>query len=251
MFTKETFLMTIDALEKQNEFDRGYANVLSGVLNASDVQTYDNSSITNLLFTLLQRQFVPVDGNCEIERYCYELNFGWADGNRIYTPEDLWNALIERRSLVVDSVGPFGHPFSDKEVSNIEIKEIIKFQSTPIFPNFEMQVVENNTIKFETITRHFVQGLWYDFVHKQIFALDDNSINSISKACQVFIERAYIDLILRRVDVSKVSPSKDQRSIQEILFQDPTIAAFVNYELDFNKISSSNEEQKEPEEAQS
>lgn len=99
MFTKEDFFEIIAAIEKQNEFDLGYAKLLSQVTSVSDVPTYDNSSLTNLLFSLLQRQFPAVDGECEIERYCYALNFGWVDGNRVITYDDLWLALITRKSI--------------------------------------------------------------------------------------------------------------------------------------------------------
>ena len=99
MFTKEEFKEVVSAIEKQHEFDLGYTKVISQLLKTEDVPVYDHSSLDNLLFGLLQSQFVPINGECEIERYCWELNFGNVDGVKVITYDHLWDALIKKQCL--------------------------------------------------------------------------------------------------------------------------------------------------------
>jgi hypothetical protein len=97
MFGKNDFIGIIDVLEQQHEYDASYVVLIEQIIKANDVPTYDNTKLVNHFFSLLQRQFPPDEqGTCEIERYCYELNFGWVDGNRAITPADLWDALEKK-----------------------------------------------------------------------------------------------------------------------------------------------------------
>ncbi|MGH2666077.1 hypothetical protein [Flavobacterium sp.] len=100
MFVKETFIATIDVLQKQYEYDLSYATLLERVINAEGIPPYDNSHLTNHLFTLLQNQFPPLNGQCEIERFCYELHFGFFGGKAVLTAEDLWDSLHSSERLV-------------------------------------------------------------------------------------------------------------------------------------------------------
>lgn len=96
LITKEDFIGFIDALKEQYDYDKSYSVLLEQALGASNVPNYNNSTVTNLLFSLMQKQFPPDSkGNCEIERYCYELEFGVVDGVRVITAEMLWEALIK------------------------------------------------------------------------------------------------------------------------------------------------------------
>lgn len=99
MFTQETFAKTIAALKKQHEIDTAYANSIERLINAENVPAYNNSALTNHIFWMLQRQFPSSNGDCEIERFCYQLNFGFWGGKQVLTADDLWEALHRRKSL--------------------------------------------------------------------------------------------------------------------------------------------------------
>ncbi len=99
MFTEETFIQTLDVLRKQHEKDMAYATSIEKAINAKDVPTYDNSELTNHLFGMLQKQFPSSNGECEIERFCYELNYGFWGGKQVLTAKNLWDALHKRESL--------------------------------------------------------------------------------------------------------------------------------------------------------
>lgn len=102
MFTLDTFVQTIDVLRKQHEIDVAYATSIEKAINAKDVPAYDNSLLINHLFGLLQRQFPAIDGECEIERFCYVLNYGFSGGKQVLTAEDLWESLHRRKPLPID-----------------------------------------------------------------------------------------------------------------------------------------------------
>lgn len=102
MFTLDTFVQTIDVLRKQHEIDVTYATSIEKAINAKDVPAYDNSLLINHLFSLLQRQFPATDGECEVERFCYVLNYGFVGGKQVLTAEDLWESLHKRKPLPVD-----------------------------------------------------------------------------------------------------------------------------------------------------
>lgn len=95
MFSKNQFLMIMEALYKQQLFDTAYAKLLEQTFGVNDAPCYDNSEVTNVLFKLLQDQFPPLaDGTCEIEHYCFVMNFGYSDnGVQVKTFSDLWDEL--------------------------------------------------------------------------------------------------------------------------------------------------------------
>jgi hypothetical protein len=92
---KASFVSIIEAMYMQSILDQKYSERVSDLFKSeSIVPTYDNSSLFNVLFELLQKQFVPDGGCCEIERYCFELNYGFtSEGVRVITAEMLWEQL--------------------------------------------------------------------------------------------------------------------------------------------------------------
>jgi hypothetical protein len=102
MSDKQNFIETINVLKNQYEYDTSYCTLLEKLIQADSVPPYDNSKLINHIMGELQKRFPAVDGQCEIERYCYELNFGYADGKQVITPKDLWYALVNKQSLVVE-----------------------------------------------------------------------------------------------------------------------------------------------------
>ncbi len=99
LFTESTFIKTIEVLKEQHEIDLSYSLLLEKTLGADNVPPYDNSRLKNHLFILLQTEFTPKNGHCEIERYCWELNFGMSDGKQVITPSDLYYSLLRAAKL--------------------------------------------------------------------------------------------------------------------------------------------------------
>ncbi len=95
------FIEAINALKKQNDLDRDYSNRIEQLIAAENVPSYNNSALINYIISTLQKKFVPVNGDCEIERYCFELNFGYKDGKQSITPSDLWYALVNKQTLFI------------------------------------------------------------------------------------------------------------------------------------------------------
>lgn len=98
------FVETITVLQKQYEFDASYTTLLERVINADALPTYNNSLLINHLFSLLQRQFPAVGENCDIERYCYELNYGFFGGKQVLTAVDLWDSLHNKTPLILPDI---------------------------------------------------------------------------------------------------------------------------------------------------
>lgn len=99
LFTETTFIKTIEVLKEQYEIDLSYATLIEKTLGADNVPPYDNSRLTNHLFLLLQEQFPPSGGVCQIERYCWELHFGISNGVQVITPSDLYFRLLRASKL--------------------------------------------------------------------------------------------------------------------------------------------------------
>jgi hypothetical protein len=90
--TKDVFISTIESLQLQASKDIDASNAISQVFNTDCF--YDNDVLVKALIGLLQ-VFFPKDENgfCEIEHYCYDMNFGKISDQELITPEDLWYRL--------------------------------------------------------------------------------------------------------------------------------------------------------------
>jgi len=90
--TKEIFISTIDSLQAQVSRDIDASNAISKVFDTDAV--YDNSLLVKAVIKLLQIHF-PKDENgfCEIEHYCFDMNFGKIQGEELVTAEDLWDRI--------------------------------------------------------------------------------------------------------------------------------------------------------------
>ena len=102
MFTKELFLSTINALEQQYTIDIENVKSIEKVYKGF-CDCYDNHRLTNKLLEILQTFFPPKDGDCRIEYFMYELDFGrrWEPGKvtingvdvPLKTSEELYSLL--------------------------------------------------------------------------------------------------------------------------------------------------------------
>lgn len=94
MISKEKFVLIIDSLKAQYDYDKGYAFGLSELIKTDDVVMYHNGILTNTILSLLREHFPKDnDGHCELEHYCYVLNFG-SDGDSYENAEELYDRLI-------------------------------------------------------------------------------------------------------------------------------------------------------------
>jgi len=128
--TKEVFISTIESLQTQVSKDIAASNAISKVFDTDAV--YDNSLLVKALIKLLQIHF-PKDENgfCEIEHYCFDMNFGKIQGQELITPEDLWDRLD--RIECVDAISVAIRPWDlmNKPIGNdiVEQYDGCKFNS--------------------------------------------------------------------------------------------------------------------------
>ena len=100
LLTREHFVSTIDAIRMQLHKDYAYADAVSSLFNTDSIGPYDNSLLVKQLISLLQMYF-PRDkeGFCDIEHYCFELNFGKCSDQELITAEDLYYRLISKEDI--------------------------------------------------------------------------------------------------------------------------------------------------------
>jgi hypothetical protein len=101
MIGKALFIDSIEAIRLQMAYDTAKAEAMSNVLNIDEVTIplYDNSMLIKAIINLLRVSF-PKDatGFCEIDHYCFDMNFGKISEEEVITPEDLWNRLSDEKS---------------------------------------------------------------------------------------------------------------------------------------------------------
>jgi hypothetical protein len=104
--TKELFVETIEALQKQYEHDAECSKAFKTILPNDYTSSYDNHWLTNQLVKLLQIAMNDENEDSWIEYYLWELDFGkkYKDGCASYkdgriidisTPEKLYDFLKE------------------------------------------------------------------------------------------------------------------------------------------------------------
>lgn len=102
MISKEKFLLVIESMQVQYAYDKNYALGLSELINTDDVSMYNNTVLCKSLINLLREWFPKnKEGFCEIEHYCYVLDFGKI-GNDYEIPEVLYNRLLSQKTNLVE-----------------------------------------------------------------------------------------------------------------------------------------------------
>ena len=102
--SKELFISSIEALQKQYEHDQKCSEAFKIILPHDFITSYDNHFTNNKLLELLQVLTNDNHQHSWIEYYCFELDFGkkWKKGDvtekdgmdiPLATIEDLWNLL--------------------------------------------------------------------------------------------------------------------------------------------------------------
>lgn len=94
MITLQKFSSTIVVIEKQMLTDKRNSSFIEKVFPHSIINVYDNSELIKSIIGLLQEWF-PRDENgfCNIEHYCYDLNFGKLNGEDVLSIENLYFKL--------------------------------------------------------------------------------------------------------------------------------------------------------------
>jgi hypothetical protein len=93
---KDVFISSIESIRLQTAKDMSNADIVGQIFNIDAIGTYDNSLVTKAVIALLQVHF-PKDENgfCEIEHYCFDMNFGKIGNQELITTEDLWYQLTK------------------------------------------------------------------------------------------------------------------------------------------------------------
>jgi hypothetical protein len=128
---KDLFISVIEGIREQCEIDELYAESISVLLRAEDCKLYDNSKYLEVIMSMLRVSFPKdVNGFCEIEHYCFQLNFGKV-GEEYESPFELYDRLcaelfykevekthwISRQQKVIES---YNHVVSAEQLKRLE-----------------------------------------------------------------------------------------------------------------------------------
>lgn len=93
--SKGIFVMVLESIRNQVVKDKLSTDLVSQVFPGSEIACYDNSTIIKALLELT-RVFIPRDknGHCELEHYCFELDFGKHHESGYLSPEAFYDSLF-------------------------------------------------------------------------------------------------------------------------------------------------------------
>lgn len=186
--TKHHFVTAIEAIRCQVEKDKRFADTNSQLHNVDNYPLYDNSTLIRAIIGLLQISFPKIDGYCEIEHYCFELNFGKNGGLEVLSPEDLWDQLTRE-----EDNGLYSKDNAAKLPENIISKELdwndtdkgvhgrIKGKVFSNFPKSDNVIIIGSDSAAGTIAKLLMEaenGLRYRVVqHPEVKNFIDSDIN--------------------------------------------------------------------------
>lgn len=97
MITKELFCAVIENLRQQMYQDRKFGEVIQEMFGCGSRCSYQDDLLVQAIIQLLQVYFPKdADGFCEIEHYCFIIEFGKIDSNTIMTAEELYDILTTK-----------------------------------------------------------------------------------------------------------------------------------------------------------
>lgn len=104
ILSKEVFMSAIESVREQMYQDNKHAVAVAEIFNTDGINVYDNSRLIKTAVSLLQVYFPrDKDGFCEIEHYCFDMNFGKIGNDVLITPEDLWDRLSNKKEVLVST----------------------------------------------------------------------------------------------------------------------------------------------------
>ncbi len=97
MIDKTTFCEVIELLRQQLNFDRRIGETITEAFGINKVCSYKTNNAVLAIMKLLHVHFPrDKDGFCEIEHFCFILEFGKND--ELMTPEELYDLLINTKN---------------------------------------------------------------------------------------------------------------------------------------------------------
>ncbi len=93
IISKEQFVECIEGLRLQYLKDKEYYESICKLFGGSEFSMYDNSLLVKSTIGLLRFFFPVKDDFCEIEQYCYVLDFGRL-GEEYESPEQFYDRLV-------------------------------------------------------------------------------------------------------------------------------------------------------------
>lgn len=94
MISKKDFCTAIENLRIQVVVDKLNSTAIMEALGIKETIVFDNAILFKTVLMLLQRDFPrDSDGFCEIEHYCFFIEFGREGFEAIISPEDLYDRL--------------------------------------------------------------------------------------------------------------------------------------------------------------
>lgn len=98
MITKETFCEVIEHLRQQVYKDRKFGEAIQEMFGSGSRCSYADDLLVQAIVKLLQIHFPKdADGFCEIEHYCFIIEFGKIDSDTIMTAEALYDILTAKK----------------------------------------------------------------------------------------------------------------------------------------------------------
>ena len=98
MISKKAFCTAIENLRMQMVVDKVNSTAIMEALGIQEQIVFDNSLLFKTVIGLLQEYFPRAkDGFCEIEHYCYFIEFGRDHPDLTITPEELYKKLTKNK----------------------------------------------------------------------------------------------------------------------------------------------------------
>lgn len=95
MISKELFVSTLEAMRQQILADEKNSSLVAEAFGCSDFYLYDNSLLFKAIISLLRVHFPKEDNFCEIDHWCFTLNFGKLSNEEDFeSAEELYDRLI-------------------------------------------------------------------------------------------------------------------------------------------------------------
>lgn len=77
MIDRKSFIFVIENMRQQHFEDMVNADKIADIFKSDYSNVYDNSKLYKCIFDLLRKSFPKdADGHCELEHFCFVLDFG-------------------------------------------------------------------------------------------------------------------------------------------------------------------------------
>lgn len=97
MIDKTTFCTIIENLRQQMYLDRKFGEAIQEMFGSKTKCSYNDNLLVKSIMTLLHIHFPKdEDGYCEIEHYCFIIEFGKTDNKEIISAEELYTRLTSK-----------------------------------------------------------------------------------------------------------------------------------------------------------